>query len=304
MDNLENRSENDQKSTEIGVSKLTSVYLPEKYKESSEILDQGESWIKSPKALYRLRDTIGASSVQILVAHALAGLSIGEGRFPTFTASRSKIAEVTGLSPRAISESFKFLSANKLISVRYTNGCSPQFTWNQVTLRTLAYGSVVPVNEVHSLQCTRFSGTSEPGATFYIELSLEFFRTSLEGNFFDKNAPDYKPYTFYKPGKRVKKGAGAMPAGSTYTQDRWEAWEDAAYRVWKEIQNQPDALTRLFFALQAKNVENVAFPYATLRHRVNDSETQHIARKRTHLGFYSDDEVRDFLKRKYKVGEL
>lgn len=299
MNNNEIRSNSDQKSPK----KAVSVYLPETYKASSEILNDSEGWLKSPKAIYHLRKSMGATPTQILVAHALVGLSVGEGRFPTFSAGQSKIAEATGLSPRAISSAVKFLSANRLLFVRYSNGCETQYTWNLVVLKSAANGSVVPLNEVQSSHCNSFTGTTERGAHLYIELSLEFFRTSLEGNFFNKNHSEYEPYTFYKPGKRTKRGTATTAVGSTYTVDRWEAWEEAVHRIWGEIQKEPNALMRIFYALQAKNVEDVAFPYATLRHRVNDMETQHIARKRSHLNFFCDEDVQDFLNRKYKVGE-
>lgn len=280
--------------------KVPKGYAPVIHRDSKELFNAGESWGKIPYTMFNLKKYIKASPTEQLVALSMFGYSINQGDYPTFSVGLAELASKTGLSERAISNAVRFLTASRVLFVRSSMGRSNQYTWNEQFILTPELASVVPLKEVQSHHCNTFSATTEPRSDIYIELSLEFFRTILEG-YFNQNDAAYKPFTFYIPGKRKPRSVErTMRSGTTRTQHRWEAWEEAVWKIWKEIQGERGALTRLFFALAAKNVEGVQFPYAALRYRVNDSFTQNEARSRSHLNLYCDDDVKEFLDSKYR----
>lgn len=258
-------------------------YFPEISKKN-DLYAVGEavSWNKIPDILFRLPREIGASPTETIVALYLARETARTRAFPTFTIKRSDMVQDTGLSDRAISKALEFLAVNRVLSVHYRNGFVNRYTWNEEFLKLGASGSVVPVNDVQGYHCTTFRGTTERGASLYIEFSLEIFISSFKDFF---SSPE--PYRFYVPAKRGRKKDSPHNGGSTISVSRVDAWRDAAYHCYEQIKHYDDALPRIYLALMAsRNLSDITFPKKVLVYRSTDHESMNEARSKSHIREY------------------
>lgn len=285
--------------------------FPENFPKISKIQQlypEGEgydTWRKIPDIISKLPKLIGAKTNDVVVAYALAHITARESHYPTFSVGRSEIAEVTALSPRAISSSIKFLTSKNMIYVHSSMGQSNRYTWNDEFFKKgIAGGSLLPVNHVHSYQCTTFTPTSERPAHIYIELSLDIFISSFREFFSD----DKPCYNFYVPAKRRKKILNIdAPKGETIQVSRKEAWREAAYNAYEKIKHYDDALPRIYLSLMAsRNLDEVKHPKTVLEFRVMDTPSIEESKSKSHLREYmhTNLDFQDFADKKLSAGGI
>lgn len=231
----------------------------------------GIQFAKIPRKLWSLVE-VGAHHSVLLVAFAMADHCSTSLQYPTFELKRSKIAKMTGLSERQVSNAVEFLTANRVLFVHYRNGYVNRYTWNEDFLSTSETISPVPVKSFQGGGEAVSVGTSETISPLYIEFILYLFYRSSFREFFDSN----EEYSFYIPKKRGKENDALLRSGSKISVSRKEAWRDAVYYVFEKIKFEENPLTRIYLSLMgAYRIDDVRFPKKALLMRVYNWPSLH-----------------------------
>lgn len=258
---------------------------------------EGVSYSKIPRKLINLRAVYKASLADTVVAIALADYSSRSLHYPNFSVEQAEIASITGLSKRQVITSIKNLTLNRVLSVRSTMGFANQYTWNEYFLRTGEIISQGDVKTVHTPSENRSQVGCENSAHIYIEVLLNLF-IDKHKEFF---ATNQKPYRFYVPAKKSKKGA-PKEVGAVVEVSRAKAWEDAIRNCFSQIYHRKDALTRIYLALMSSyKIEKVTFPKSFLLHGAMNEGIQHESRKLSQISYCLDNDeefINEFLSHK------
>lgn len=246
------------------------------FSENSQFLDELKiSYIKTPNALYKIKEAYGFTSAQADIAKHIFKTSHFKQDFQ-FSKSYSQIAKEYGASKRAVIDCVAKLIEIGLLKVGMQGNKQNLYKWNDGLLRFIGSANFSPreVKNIH-LEGENFAPPEVKNFHhIYIRFLKEIFKISHKC-FFEEEGGGYWRRV---PPKKQKKGtkndtADAAKLPKKVWETRSEAWDKAIEAVLKKKGS--NVWVSTYIALKAiKSPHKTQFPKSYIRSIQSDAATQ------------------------------
>lgn len=271
--------------------------FPEKFNENSDFLKKsGVSYVRTPKALFRLRTVFGFSHTECYLALHLFSESHYKNSF-YFEKSYSEICKDSGLSNRKVIDCIARMVEVGLLKVTYARRKANKYTWNVgfLSFAGSAKGSQELVNSVHK---TCENGSQDDVKTVHTVLYTLFLKYILKSSYKEFFEEEGAGYWRRLPEKKKSKksnddGEDSPKLPKKVFVPRLDEWNLALEAVLKK--KGTDVYVNAYIALKSKiRPESVDFPKSYLRSIHSDKSTHWSFKKEHGFPIHLEDDASFF----------